>query len=67
MASLLQKLHAANEKRLDLSTCLSTPLHHLVTCHADALGVPTEFVLYPLIASVAACIGVSGNVCINPT
>ena len=67
MDSLPQKLRAANEKRLDLSTCLSTPLHRLVTCHADALGVPPEFVLYPLITSVAACIGVNGNIRINPT
>ena len=55
MASLQQNLRAAYEIRLDLSTCLSTPLHRLVTCHADALGVPPEFILYPLITSVAAC------------
>ena len=67
MASLLQKPRAANEKRLDLTTCLSPQLHHLVTCHADALGVPQEFVLYPLLTSVAACIGVNGNIRINPT
>ena len=67
MASLSQKLRAANQKRLDLSKCLSTPLHRLVTCHADALGVPPEFILYPLLTSVAACIGVNGHIRINST
>ena len=67
MASLIQKLRAANERRLDLSNQLSTPLYRLVNCHADALGVPKEFILYPLITSVAACIGVNGNIRINQT
>ena len=67
MASLTQKLCAANERRLDLSSQLSRPLHRLVNCHADALGVPEEFILYPLITSVAACIGVNGHIRINLT
>ena len=67
MASLTQKLRTANERRLDLSSQLSRPLHRLVNCHADALGVPEEFILYPLITSVAACIGVNGHIRINPT
>lgn len=64
--TLSQKLSAANEKRLDLSTCLSRPLHRLVTCQADALGVPPEFIFYPLLTSIAACIGVKGCIKINP-
>ena len=67
MASLVQKLRTANERRLDLSNQLSIPLYHLVNCHADALGVPKQFILYPLISSVAACIGVNGYIRINQT
>ena len=67
MASLVQKLRAAIERRLDLSSQLSSPLYRLVNCHADALGVPEEFILYPLITSIAACIGVNGYIRINQT
>ena len=53
------------------STCPSSfqdlCIINLVNCHADALGVPEEFILYPLITSVAACIGVNGHIRINPT
>ena len=48
-------------------TCPNIFLHHLVVCHADALGVPPEFILYPLLTSVAACIGVNGSIRINST
>ena len=54
-------------REVDLSSQLSRPLHRLVNCHADALRVPEEFILYPLITSVAACIGVNRHIHINPT
>lgn len=67
MATLMQKLSRANEKRLNFSQHLSRQLHRLVVCHSDALGVPPEFILYPLLTAVAACIGVNGSIEINPT
>ena len=55
----------ANTRRLDLSRCLSPTIHHTINCHADAIGVLPEFILYPLLTAVASCMGVNGRVRIN--
>ena len=65
MALLQRRLSAANAKRLDLSSYLSAPLHYLLTSQADAIGVPPEFVLFPLLTATAGCIGVNGHMRIN--
>ena len=65
MALLQRRLSAANAKRLDLSSYLSAPLHYLLTSQADAIGVPPEFVLFPLLTATAGCIGVNCHMRIN--
>lgn len=46
---------------------IRAPFSVLVTCHADAIGVPPEFILYPLLTTNAAGIGVNGSIRINST
>ncbi len=66
MSSMLQaKLHRAMVQRLDLSTVLSPALHRLVTANSDAIGSPPEFILYPLLTTTAAFMGVNASISIN--
>ena len=37
----------------------------LITAHADAIGVPLEFIFWPLLTAVASFIGTNGQIRIN--
>jgi len=59
---LLQK---AQSCQLDLTTVLSVELNEIVTANADAIGVPPEFILFPLITATASFLGTSAFIRIN--
>ena len=59
---LLQK---AQSCKLDLTTVLSVELNEIVTANADAVGVPPEFILFPLITATASFLGTSAFIRIN--
>jgi len=63
--AFVRRTREANARRLDLSQYLSPTVHRTINCHADAIGVPPEFILYPLLTAVASCMGVNGSVRIN--
>jgi len=50
---------------LDLTTVLSVELNEIVTANADAVGVPPEFILFPLITATASFLGTSAFIRIN--
>ena len=60
-------LKKAQTQRLDIhsTSLLSTSLLQLLTSHANAIGVPNEFILWPLLTTVASFIGTNGHVRIN--
>ena len=64
MISLLQK---AQSKRMNFEdgNVFSSKLIKLVTAHADAIGVPLEFILWPLLTTVASFVGTNGQVQVN--
>ena len=65
MATFQQRLTIANSSRPDISSNLSSSLSALINANADAIGVPPEFILYPLLTAVASCMGVNAHVSIN--
>ncbi len=44
---------------LDLSRVYDAGLVRLVTSHADAIGVPKEYILFPLLGAVSGILGES--------
>ena len=60
--AFVRRMREANAKRLDLSRHPGPAVHRTVNCHADAIGVPPEFIFYPLPTAVASCMGVNGSV-----
>lgn len=64
LSSLLQK---AQSNRIDLTSTdiFSENLITLINAHADAIGVPPEFILWPLLTAAAAFIGTNGQIMVN--
>ena len=60
--SLLTK---AQSDCLNFEDVLSEEALKLVTAHADAIGVPIEFILWPLLTAVASFIGTKGHIEVN--
>lgn len=62
--SLLEK---AQERRIDFSTTkiLSEDLLELLNAHADAIGVPIEFILWPLLTATASFMGINAHIQVN--
>ena len=66
MQTVNARLKKAQAYRLPLSdNNLSDRLIKLVTAHADAIGVPHEFILWPLLTAAASFMGTNAFVCIN--
>ena len=64
--SVSRLLKQAQTKRMSISTELfSERLVSLVNSHANAIGVPPEFILWPLLTATASFIGTNGHVSIN--
>jgi len=51
--TLQDKLTTANSERVDFSELFSLQLYSVVTSNADAIGVPVEFLAYPLLTVAA--------------
>ena len=60
------KLQRAQSHCLDFSCILSEPLVGLCTALSDAIGCPFEFIFFPLLTIVAACMGINAQVKVNP-
>lgn len=66
MQLLNTRLQKAQASRLQLSNInLSEKLIHLVDAHANAIGVPPEFILWPLLTATASFMGTNAYVRIN--
>ena len=63
--SLDERLKNAQAARLDLSSVLSPTLSAIITANSDAVGVPPEFILFPLITAAASFLGTNAFVEIN--
>ena len=66
MATFQRKLATAQSNTLDFSNILSPNLVKLTTALADAVGCPVEFLFFPLLTTVASCIGINGSIQIKP-
>ena len=60
------KFQRAQSHCLDFSCILSEPLVGLCTALSDAIGCPFEFIFFPLLTIVAACMGINAQVKVNP-
>lgn len=60
------KLQKAQSTCLDFSSLASEPLVGVCTALSDAIGCPVEFIFYPLLTIVAACMGINAHVKVNP-
>ena len=66
MQTVNARLKKAQASRLPLSDShLSDRLIKLITAHADAIGVPHEFILWPLLTAAASFMGTNAFVRIN--
>ena len=63
--SLEEGLQKAQASRLDLSSILCHELHTIVMANADAVGVPPEFILFPLTTAAASMLGTNAFIKIN--
>ena len=59
------KLQKAQSTCLDFSTLASEPLVGVCTALSDAIGSPVEFIFFPLLTIVVACM-VNAHVKVNP-
>ena len=60
------KLQEAQCLCLDFGNVASEPLVGMCTTLSDAIGCPIEFIFFPLLTIVAACMGVNAQVKVNP-
>lgn len=60
------KLRKAQSTCLDFSSLASKPLVGVCTALSDAIGCPVEFIFFPLLTIVAACMGINAHVKVNP-
>lgn len=60
------KLQKAQCLCLDFSNIASEPLVGMCTALSDAIGCPIEFIFFPLLTIVAACMGINAQVKVNP-
>ncbi len=59
-------LETAQSKRISFGDgFVSARMTQLITAHADAIGVPLEFIFWPLLTAVASFIGTNGQIRIN--
>ena len=65
VASVDELLKTAQQCRMDLSSVLSPELYAIVVANADAVGVPPEFILFPLLTATASFMGTNAHVTIN--
>ena len=66
MIAANERLKKAQASRLSFNDShLSNQLIKLVTAHADAIGVPFEFILWPLLSAAASFMGTNAFVRIN--
>lgn len=65
-SSLITLLTEAQTNCLNLdSNILSDGLLKLVRAHADAIGVPNEFILWPLLTATASFMGINAHIGVN--
>ena len=60
------KPQKAQSTCLEFSSLVSEPLVGVCTALSDAIGFPMEFIFFPLLTIVAACMGVNAHVKVNP-
>lgn len=58
-------LAKAQASRADLTNILSESLLKLINTHAGAVGVPPEFILWPLLTAVGSFMGTNAHVKVN--
>ena len=58
-------LQAAQSLRIDFSDILSVKLLELVNAHADAIGVPPEFIVWPLLTATASFMDTNASIQVN--
>ena len=57
------KLQKAQSSCIEFDKIASVPL---VAALSDAIGCPVEFIFFPLLTIVAACMGINAHVKVNP-
>ena len=63
---LKQRIIDAQSKHLDWAKSCSPTLLRTLDAHADAIGAPKEYILFPLLTVTASFVGVNARMCINP-
>ena len=60
-----ERIHSAQEVKLNFNTCCSTTLLRTVESHADAIGAPKEYIFFPLLTIIASFMGVNAKMNVN--
>ena len=60
------KLQKAQSSCVEFDKIASVPLVGMCTALSDAIGCPVEFIFFPLLTIVAACMGINAHVKVNP-
>ena len=60
------KLQKAQSSCVDFTKIASVPLVGMCTALSNAIGCPIEFIFFPLLTIVAACMGINAHVKVNP-